>query len=271
MKQSLSRVWGVFAALAIALPMMLQAQQPATTMSFQGLLTTPQGDAVADASYSVRIALYEDSLASAPVWSEQHNVSTSLGVFDVVLGGTSPLSFNAAKSYWIGVTLGNDPEFAPRARVTGAPFAFLANSAVTAESLSPTATGAVRSLNTLRGDITIVGGANIKVTSQGADSLRIDLDATTLNVTPSGPAGGDLDGTYPNPSIKDGAVTSTKLSTTGIAAGVYGSDTTIAVITVDAQGRLTSATQQRVRAGGGGTTPAGPAGGDLGGSYPNPT
>lgn len=257
--------------MAVMLTMSVQAQKPATTMSFQGLLTTPQGDAVADASYSVRIALYDDSLATSPVWSEQHNVSTSLGVFDVVLGKSAPLTFDASKSYWIGVTLGSDPEFVPRAQVTGAPFAFLANSAVTAESLSPTATGAVRSLNTLRGDITIIGGANIKVTSQGADSLRIELDATTLNVTPSGPAGGDLDGTYPNPSIKDGAVTSTKLSTTGIAPGVYGSDTTIAVITVDAQGRLTSATQQRVRAGGGGTTPAGPAGGDLGGSYPNPT
>lgn len=240
-------------------------------MSFQGLLTTPQGDAVPDASYSVRIALYDDSTATTSVWSETHNVSTSLGVFDVVLGTASPLSFSASKTYWIGVTLGNDSEFAPRARVTGAPFAFLANSAVRAESLSPTATGAVRSLNTLRGDITILGGTNIRVTPQGADSIRIDLDATTLNVTPSGPAGGDLDGAYPNPTIKDGAVTSTKLSTTGIAPGVYGSDTTIAVITVDAQGRLTSATQQRVRSGGGGTTPAGPAGGDLGGNYPNPT
>jgi hypothetical protein len=268
---SLPRLWLVVLVTLCTWVGNIHAQQSATTMSFQGLLTTPQGDAVADATYPVIIALYDDSVSTVPIWNEQHVVSTSLGVFNVVLGNAMPLSFNASKNYWIGVKLGTDPEFSPRARVTGAPFAFIANSALSAESLSPTASGAVRSLNTLRGDVTIVGGQNIKVSSQGADTLRVELDATTLNVTPSGPAGGDLDGTYPNPAIKDGAVTAVKLAPTGIAPGVYGSDTTIAVITVDAQGRLTSATQQRVRAGSGGTTPAGPAGGDLAGTYPNPT
>lgn len=80
-------------------------------------------------------------------------------------------------------------------------------------------------------------GDGITVPQVVTDSKGRVLSLTAKPITfpsgspPTGAAGGDLAGNYPNPS----------LAPTGIVAGTYGSGTAIPVITLDAKGRAVSA------------------------------
>jgi hypothetical protein len=69
-------------------------------------------------------------------------------------------------------------------------------------------------------------------------------------------AGGDLTGTYPNPT----------LAAIGAATGPIGGATTVPIVTIDAKGRVTALTSTTIS----GVAPGGAAGGVLSGTYPNP-
>lgn len=84
---------------------------------------------------------------------------------------------------------------------------------------------------------------------------------------PSGTAGGSLSGTYPNPTIAANTIGASQLSSTTVGAASYGSSTQVGTFTVDADGRLTAAANVTIS----GVAPGGAAGGDLSGTYPNPS
>lgn len=154
----------------------------------------------------------------------------------------------------------------------------LANSSVTAAKLANTAVAAGS-----YGTGTQV--SQFTVDAQGR--ITAASNVTITGAAPTGTAGGDLTGNFPNPTIAANAVgsaeiidaaiatadlanasvTAGKLSNTAVTAGSYGTATQVSQITVDAQGRITGAVNTTIA----GVAPSGAAGGDLTGTYPNPT
>jgi hypothetical protein len=142
-------------------------------------------------------------------------------------------------------------------------------------------------------DLTPFAGVNTDnqsltyVPTTGLLTISRLLGDQSVTITTAGIAGGDLSGTFPNPTINsnavtsakildgtiatsdlaDGSVTATKLANTAVTLGTYGSALTVPQITVDAQGRITSAAAVTIS----GVAPGGVAGGDLAGTFPNPT
>jgi hypothetical protein len=179
---------------------------------------------------------------------------------------TDPDGFNTVVGYssGLGITTGTNNTIIG-ARVWGLPTT-LTNNIIIADGSGN------RRIN-----VDSSGNVGLGTTSPGSPldvvgTIRTDTicDRTGANCkTVSGGWGGTVTSVATGTGLSGGPITTSgtiSLANTSVTPASYGSATQVGAFTVDAQGRLTSASNVTIS----GVAPGGAAGGDLSGTYPNP-
>jgi hypothetical protein len=106
-----------------------------TTIYYQGRLANSSGNPInnTDPGLGMTFALYTEETGGSPIWSEPHtSVRVSNGLFSVKLGSVNALSADLLTGdRWLGITIGNDAEMAPREKLASVPYAMVAGEALT--------------------------------------------------------------------------------------------------------------------------------------------
>lgn len=106
---------------AITIPRML---------SYQGRLTDLEGRAVPDDNYPVAFRLYTVPSGGSAFWNENQTVTTSAGLFSVLLGSATPIAaLPDAGALYLGMAVGGGAELEPRLRIVSAAYAYKADTA----------------------------------------------------------------------------------------------------------------------------------------------
>jgi len=135
-------------------------------ISFQGKLTDPSGNSIADGSHSLTFSIYSVSGGGSPLWSEtQPSVQVADGIFSVLLGSELSLhdTIFAQSSRWLGISVDGGSELAPRTQIVSVPFSERVN------TLDGTSGGAIEGSLNLTGVIDAAADANGSCQFNGID------------------------------------------------------------------------------------------------------
>ncbi len=172
----------------------------ASTLNYQGILRDETG-ALVTGTRTMTFKIYDAAVNGNVLHSETiNNVAVRDGLFTVVLGDATPIGANvfADAPRFIGLTVGSDPEMAPRQRLHPVPWAQQATTAVnattaaTTNSLAPGATASElvgtgtapnRSL-TLSDRVSVTGDLTVKARRDvGSTTTPVQITTSTYDVS----------------------------------------------------------------------------------------
>jgi len=150
------------------------------TINVQGVLRDPLGKTVEDGYYNLTLKLYEQETGGMAIWQEnQTSIYTVHGLFTLDLGSVNSLEnvpFNT--SYFLGISVENDPEMDPRLKLLKVPNAM---SLVGTQNMIPSQG------NAGIGTTTPQVGLHIVSDGEGDDLLKVEnVGSKAVIVDPTG-------------------------------------------------------------------------------------
>jgi hypothetical protein len=94
------------------------------TVSYQGVLRNADGSLVSNGNYQMTFRIYGTQTAETSLWAETQTLSVSAGIFSAILGSITTLDLPFDQAYWLGVSIGEDPELSPRVALTSTPYSY---------------------------------------------------------------------------------------------------------------------------------------------------
>ncbi|MCI0406341.1 MAG: hypothetical protein L0209_09810 [candidate division Zixibacteria bacterium] len=188
-------------------------------VNFQGILRDSAENPVPDGSYSVTFKIYTDSTGGSLLWDETRTITTTNGLYNVLLGDIFPLNVSTfigfPPIFYLGIAIGSDPEMSPRTRLTSTPFALISSYADFVGTLQGATGGAISGNLTVSGNIGIgtntplelldvrgnikMGNAGQWFAAGGDENLRIVRGSVSDSGTID--AGSGFTVSRPNPGI----------------------------------------------------------------------
>jgi len=162
----------MLALIILLLTISIHADVP-QVMNYQGRLTDLGGNPVADGSYSIIFSIYDAATAGNSKWTETQSITTSDGLFAVLLGTVNPIIdtvFNGTTRY-LSLEVAGDPELIPRTALVTVPYAQRVSTVDGASVGNITSKLSIGPGHTLSGDSAGIGGGYNNVASGTGSSV----------------------------------------------------------------------------------------------------